>query len=69
MNEQQTKVKVGWGWPGLSRRAHYFYDGRALCGRWLFFGHADPDTGKDSADDCLTCRRKLRAQQAKAVKS
>lgn len=56
MSEQAS----GWGWPLNSRKAHYFQDdARSLCGRWWFTGGLDADNGKDSPDDCLSCRRKL----------
>jgi hypothetical protein len=49
----------GWGWPRLSRTAHYFVDARSLCGRWLFRGDLD-DTRAETAgpDDCASCRKK-----------
>jgi hypothetical protein len=52
-------MKNGWGWPQLSKKAHYFVDGRSLCSRWLFFGEVD-DVKADSKgpDDCAACRKK-----------
>jgi hypothetical protein len=49
----------GWGWPGNSRKAHYFPFGetRSLCGRWVFSGHLSDDY-HDSPDNCTECKRK-----------
>jgi len=58
----------GWGWPMLSRKAHYFVDSRALCGHWLFFGKLN--LGMDlSPDNCKDCRRRLEKRRAKQVKA
>ena len=52
----------GWRWPALSRKAHYFIEGRSLCGKWLFFGDSQ---GKGLAfkgdDDCAACFKKQQA--------
>lgn len=48
----------GWGWPGRANKAHYFRDGRALCGRWMYFGPLDGDR-RHSTVDCVVCTRKL----------
>jgi len=49
----------GWWFPGLARKAHYFRDGRSLCGSWGTFGRPtlEPDD-RESVDDCVQCRRK-----------
>jgi hypothetical protein len=52
-------MKKGWGWPGLSKKAHYFVDGRALCGKWLFFGPIEDVTSTAKGpDDCAACHKK-----------
>jgi hypothetical protein len=51
----------GWGFPGTSRKAHYFRDTRSLCRRWGFYrGNLESEKpGKPSPDDCTTCRKAL----------
>lgn len=50
----------GWHFLPGARKAHYFRDARALCGRWGYFGHDfEPDTAIASPDDCLACLRVL----------
>ena len=48
----------GWYLPARARKHHYFDDGRALCGRWGYFGslfltRPDPDI------QCKACAGKL----------
>lgn len=56
----------GWGFPTSARKAHYFRDGRSLCGRYGWFvadnDRLEPDT-KPSRDDCAGCRAKLPAAE------
>ena len=54
-----TVPRKGWAWPGLSKKAHYFYDARSLCNRWAFSGPVD-DEGADTKgpDDCAVCRKR-----------
>jgi len=48
----------GWGWPGLSRKAHYFVNSISLCCHWAYTGPLEQ--GKDnSPDNCAACRKKL----------
>lgn len=58
--------KLGWGWPGNSPKAHVFYEGRALCGRWLYGGNTEPITKAPAPlrghDDCAVCHKKLVAR-------
>lgn len=62
-----TKRAEGWGFPGNARKAHYFAgDNTALCGKWLFLGELEPDTGKPSRDDCVACRRQFEARAVAA---
>lgn len=52
----------GWGVirPG-DRKAHYYRNGMSLCRRVGFYrGPLESDTGEDSPDDHLECRRALR---------
>jgi len=49
----------GPGWPIRSRKAHYFVEGRSLCGKWMWFGNPDdPTKGPpfgDADEDCRGC--------------
>lgn len=63
-------MKKGWGWPSNSKKAHYFVNGRALCGKWMFFGTVDDaNAGSKGGDDCATCRKKYDATHKPAVTS
>jgi hypothetical protein len=53
----------GWLWPAAARKAHYFTDGRSLCGKFAAVG-SEPTQADDPGggpDDCADCSRKLRA--------
>lgn len=55
----------GWAWPGNARKAHYFVDGRSLCGRWMFFGAQEQPQAMSlnpGPDDCVSCWRKAEAR-------
>ena len=54
-----TTATEGWGWPMLSRKEHYFVDGTALCGKWMFTGTLSPLVGERTPDDCAECFRRL----------
>ena len=43
----------------LSRKEHYFVDGTALCGKWMFTGTLSPLVGERTPDDCAECFRRL----------
>ena len=57
------EIKEGWWMPGQSRKFHYFVEGRALCGGWIFpdYNSLTPDTGNTVklTDDCAGCFKKL----------
>jgi hypothetical protein len=60
--EDIKKVVEGWGFPLLSKKAHYFKpDMRSLCGKWLYSGELTKDDGKKGPDDCALCRKRLDA--------
>lgn len=61
----ETPLAEGWGWPLLSRKAHYFVKHRALCGRWLYMGVLENDK-HDSPDNCTACNKR-RASRVKAA--
>lgn len=48
------KVERGWGWPMNSKKAHYFIEGRSLCGNWGFSGALTANDAH-SPDDCADC--------------
>lgn len=50
----------GWGWPGNSKKAHYFREGSisSICGKWAYTG--ERESGNDSSlDNCADCKRRL----------
>ena len=59
----------GWGFPGNSRKAHYFEfegdntGGRSLCGKWvLLFTSQDylENNKHEHKDNCTACIKKLK---------
>lgn len=59
-----AELPDGWGFPGNSRKCHYFRGLTSLCGKWGFYmGQREPDEGK-SKDDCAACRRALDKEAA-----
>lgn len=54
----------GWGWPGNSKKAHFFSGGRSLCGRWMFFGALSGEAAKQGEDDCRECCKRISRSQA-----
>lgn len=60
-------LKEGWGFPGQSRKCHYFTAStRSLCGKWGFFrGELSPDSGnvEPCPDDCRVCHKRLLARR------
>jgi hypothetical protein len=66
------KTKEGWGWPGNSKKAHYFINGHSLCQKWLFLGVLDQPqetSDKPGPDDCAACHKKLLARRPPDQKS
>jgi len=52
-----SEQRIGWGWPVLSRKAHFFNnDAVSICRRWMYTGPVDRGDFK-SIDDCAACRR------------
>ena len=66
MNPQFKEPKNGWGFPANSRKAHYFIDGRSLCGKWFFLGTLE-DSNDDSSDNCTACKKALQKLRAKEL--
>jgi hypothetical protein len=78
VSEKSAATVNGWGWPGLSRKAHYFVGGRSLCGSWLFFGALTAEQAvaeKPGPDDCARCHKlaskaaRTEAAKGEAMKS
>ena len=59
------KVKEGWGFPGNSRKAHYFVDSMSLCRRWGFYLGPLEQGNDDSPDNCPACMKALTKRKAK----
>jgi hypothetical protein len=57
----------GWWWPIRAHRAHYFREGRSLCGRWISLA-VDPLHDEPSAwsDACNWCYGLLEVEKAVA---
>jgi hypothetical protein len=56
------KDKRGWAFPKpTSRKAHYFMDGKSLCGKYVLWAtkpdHLE-DEYHDHEDNCAACQRK-----------
>ncbi len=52
--------RVGWGWPDLAAKPHYFLeDFQSLCLRWLFTGDVNAPRYPGRASDCSLCRKAL----------
>lgn len=51
-------VEEGWGFPRQSKKAHYFYDLTALCGKWGFYRGPLEKGNDDSSDNCSECKRR-----------
>jgi hypothetical protein len=59
-----SELDEGWGWPMLSRKAHYFRGAMSLCRRWMYTGTLEAEDGKASKDDCVPCRRAVDRERA-----
>jgi len=66
MNPQFNEPRKGWGFPLKLKKAHYFIDGRSLCGKWMFFGNLE-DSNDESPDNCTACKKALQKLRAKAA--
>jgi len=61
----ETEVNEGWGFPGDSRKAHYFVDGMALCRKWGFYRGPLEKGNDNSPDNCAACMKELAKRKAK----
>lgn len=58
-NENVEEPKEGWGFPGTSRKAHYFVDGMSLCRKWGFYQGPLEQGNDESPDNCSACVKAL----------
>lgn len=52
----------GWKWLVNSTKAHYFVDGKSLCGRWLTFSKGYEKGNIDSPDNCKACVKRYKKE-------
>lgn len=58
LDEPGRDADSGWGWPLLSKKAHWFENSaRSLCGKWLYTGPREMDAA--GPDDCRDCAKRL----------
>lgn len=58
-------IKEGWGFPGTSKKAHYFVDSMSLCRKWGFYYGSLEQGNDDSPDNCAACIRELAKRKVK----
>lgn len=66
--EECRAWKTGsWARSPIMARFHFFLNGKALCGRWLFTGEGEPEsefeTHQPNKSDCRVCWRKVQASR------
>ena len=59
------ETKAGWGFPGTSRKAHYFVNGMSLCRKWGFYLGPLEQGNDGSPDNCTTCMKALAKMKTK----
>jgi hypothetical protein len=62
-----TEREEGWGFPGNSKKAHYFVDGMALCRKWGFYSGPLEKGNDNSPDNCAECKRLLSKRKPSVV--
>lgn len=63
-NTEQTE---GWGFPTLSRKAHYFVDTMSLCRKYGFYRGPLEQGNDDSPDNCAVCMKRLAKREMAAA--
>jgi len=54
MDSEEKSLEEGWGFPALSKKAHYFVNSMSLCRSWMYGGTLE--SGNDnSPDNCKRC--------------
>ena len=62
VDTEAAEVQRGWGWPQLSRKAHYFVNGMSLCRKWMYTGALTPNQSTERGpDDCAECHKRVAA--------
>ncbi len=67
--DTETPGREGWGFPVSSKKAHYFIIkpgtvmGNSLCMNWGFYAGPTEQGNDDNPDNCISCRKKLKAIQ------
>jgi hypothetical protein len=64
MSDYKIEIAKGWGWPQISRKAHYFEGGRSLCGKMLYTGLLEQGND-ESQDNCAECKKRLAKSKPK----
>lgn len=64
VREMNVKTLEGWGFPLNSKKAHYFIEGRSLCGKWFFMGELE-EGNDESSDNCTACKKALTKRRAR----
>jgi len=59
---ENIRFDRGWWWPPNSKKAHYFVDGRSLCGRWasLRSKREYDDSDDEHPDNCAECMQRVK---------
>lgn len=58
VEKKDCKPTRGWGFPGNSRKAHYFDDSMfSLCKRWAYTGELE-DPRHEHQQNCVACAKK-----------
>ena len=57
-------MSEGWSWIGSSKEAHYFRNGRSLCGRWT--SYTKEPVGMEGHRPCFECCGAIRREGKEA---
>lgn len=58
LNLYGVKIMQGWKFLISAIKAHYFIEGRSMCGSWLTFGNEFEDKEPNINDMCKNCMKK-----------
>lgn len=64
MTNATPNTAQGWAVPPMHRQAHYFIQGKALCGDAATYSGALEDFNHDHPDNCFTCMRIRQEREA-----
>ncbi|MEI8244375.1 MAG: hypothetical protein WCI51_01015 [Lentisphaerota bacterium] len=70
VKEKTMSIRLkGWGWPGLSKKAHYYNNNaRSLCGKWIYTGVLE-EGNDNSSDNCCDCKKRLAKYKSQPERS